>query len=64
MIFKKFGITGKLHQFVNKTMGLIERIGFSRIAIILVLVIIVRFDYKLNLWNTTTNIIAQDVNAY
>ena len=64
MIFKKFGITGKLHKFFKKTRGLIERIGFSRIAIILVLVIIVRFDYKLNLWNTTTNVIAQDVNAY
>ena len=64
MVFKKFGITRKLHQFFKKTRGLIERIGFSRIAIILVLVIIVRFDYKLNLWNTTTNVIAQDVNAF
>ncbi len=64
MDFKKFGVTGKLHQFVNKTRGLIERIGFSRIALILVLVIIVRFDYSLKLWNTTTNVIAQDVCAY
>jgi len=64
-IFKNTGqIPSFLSPFFSKVKALFRRFGFSKAAIIIVLFIVVRFDYNLALWNTTTNVIQQDVCAY
>jgi hypothetical protein len=53
-----------LHVVFIKINDLLLRLGYSKIAIIIVLIIVIRVDYHLALWKRTTNVIAQDVYAY